>query len=180
MRENDPAICRGPSWVNLVLTRGGWKPEPLWAWRVPTVAENDLSWQLLPPRRAATGLRVIRAARCAVENFGCCPYTRRHRGRRHPLPEAWIGLTVDDVAARFPAGQIKLLRYHRNSRRDDVFLVPPESVALYEELTGNSGQFPTDPVTDRSLRQPAGTVPCRNPQIIMEAQPPQRTRRACR
>ena len=151
------------------------KPEPLWAWRVPTVAENDLSWQLLPPRRAATatGLRIIRPARCAVENFDRCPYTRRHCGRRHPLPEAWIGLTVDDVAARFPAGQIKLLRFHRNSRRDDVFLVPPESLALYEELTGNSGQFAADPVTDdRSLRKPAGTVTCRNNQIIMEGQRP--------
>jgi hypothetical protein len=44
------------------------KPEPLWAWRVPTVGENELTWQYLPPRRAATatGLRVIRAAGCSV------------------------------------------------------------------------------------------------------------------
>lgn len=146
------------------------KPEPAWAWRVPTVGENDLSWLSLPPRRAATatGLRVVRAARCSAVNFGRCPYTRRHCGRHHPLPEAWIGLTVDDVAARFPAGEITLLRFRRNSRRDDVFLVPPGSLALYEELTGESGRFPADPVTaDRSVHRPTGTIACRNEQAAV-------------
>lgn len=149
------------------------KPEPLWAWRVPTVGENDLSWLQLPPRRAATatGLRVIRAAKCGVENFNRCPYTRLHCGQPHPLPEAWTGLTVDDVAAQFPAGQIKLLRFRRNSRRHDVFLVPPASLTLYEELTGESGQFPADPVTDdRTPRTPPGTVACRNPQSAATSQ----------
>lgn len=146
------------------------KPEPLWAWRVPTVGENDLSWLRLPPRRSATatGLRVIRAARCVVENFDRCPFARRHCGQDHPRPAAWTGLTVDDVAAQFPAGQIKLLRFRRNPRRDDVFLVSPESLALYEELTGDSGQFPADPVTDdRSPRTAPGTVVCRNPQTAV-------------
>jgi hypothetical protein len=67
------------------------KPEPAWAWRVPTVGENRLQWDQLPRRRSAyaTGLRVIRPVRCTLVNFDRCPNGGRQCGKRHPLPEPW-------------------------------------------------------------------------------------------
>jgi len=85
---------------------------------------------------------------CAVENFDRCPYKLRDCRKHHPLPEAWMLLTVDDIAARFSAGEIKLLRFRRNSRRDDVFLVPPSAWPCMKSGQATVARFPADPMTD--------------------------------
>src|SRR4029077_17025081 len=122
---------------------------PKWLWRVPTVLNRELgipgegqSWDTLPRRRSVTaaGLRIVRTAKCTPEHFGQCPYGRSHCGKHHPKPEPWPGLSVDDVAAMFPAAQIVALRFWGvrspgNRKRDSVFLVSPESAALYAEVT---------------------------------------------
>jgi hypothetical protein len=149
-----------------------------WAWYVPTVLTRELgipgegqSWDTLPQRRSVTaaGLRRIRPAKCAVENFGRCPYgRRRHCGKLHPRPLPWLGLTVDDVAARFPGGEITTVRFTglrdlKGRKRDAIFLVPPADRALYEELTG----LPADGTApSRGRGEQAGTVPCLSPQPI--------------
>ena len=143
------------------------KPEPAWAWRVPTVGENHLQWDRLPKRRSAyaTGLRLIRPARCTELNFDRCPGGGRQCGKPHPLPEPWHGLWVDDVAARFPAGEIVPLRFWRNKRHNDVFLVPPASLALYEEMTGHKAELVYYPkAEDRPPAKPSPAAECQNNQ----------------
>jgi hypothetical protein len=154
---------------------------PRWAWRVPTVLPGELGidrpasedvWARLPPRRAvaAAGLRVLRIVKCAVGNIDRCPYGRTWCGKHHPRPIPWGGLAVDDVAARFPAGEIVPLRFWGVSmlgsrRRDAVFLVSPADLALYEEMTGWSGGVSFVPDDeDRPPRTPSGAAACRNAQ----------------
>jgi hypothetical protein len=58
------------------------------------------------------------------------------------------------------------MRFRRNSRTSDVFLVSPGSLALYEDMTGRKAGFSFGP-DDGALRQsrPAGEVECRNNQL---------------
>jgi hypothetical protein len=122
------------------------KTEPRWAFRVPTVSENTLDWDRLPPRRAATatGLRTIEPARCTFLNFDRCPATGNAQcGGYHPIARALTGLSIDDVAARYPAGDLVALRFSqvvrrsfRTLRQDDIYVVPSASQAVYEDLTG--------------------------------------------
>ena len=143
------------------------KPEPAWAWRVPTVGENLLPWDRLPPRRSATatGLRIISPAHCTVVNFGRCPNGGRQCGKWHPLAEPWLGLSVDDVAGRFPAREIVPMRFWRNKRHNDVFLVPPAGLAMYEELTGRRAELAFYPnAEDRGPTKPSPSAECRNDQ----------------
>ena len=154
---------------------------PPWAWRVPTVLPRELGidrpydgekWTTMPPRRAVTaaGLRVLRAVKCAVGNIDHCPYGRNWCGKYHPRPVPWGGVTVDDVAAKFPAGEIVLLRFWGatvlgSHRRDAIFLVSPADFRLYEEMTGWSGSVSFKPeAEDRPPPTPSGTVECRDVQ----------------
>ena len=82
-----------------------------------------------------------------MTNFQRCPYGRNWCGRWHPKPLYWGGLSVDDVAAQFPAGKMVLLSFYGvrmpGSRdRKAVFIVPPAGRDLYIELTGWSGVPP--------------------------------------
>jgi hypothetical protein len=142
-------------------------PPPSWAFRVPSVMEADVSWQALPPSRSATanGLRVIGAARCTPENFRRCPDSSSRRcGKFHPKDEPWLHLTVDDVAAQAPAGEIVGMRFYR-SRRSDVFLVSRSSLTLYEELTGQRAALSASPIPETvPPGRPAGAVECQNVQ----------------
>jgi hypothetical protein len=91
-----------------------------------------------------------------------------------PLPPAAGpvgGLTVDDVAARLPAGELRPLRFWGitmlagSRHRDAVFLVSPADFDLYEELTGWPGSVSFEPGDeDRPPREPSGAVDCRNGQ----------------
>jgi hypothetical protein len=134
-----------------IQTIGG-RYRPLWAHRVPTVGSVRIPWNELPRRRSATatGLRNVRRAWCTVTEFDRCPYYPgrgpSHCGEPHPKPEPLRGLTVDDVAGQFPAGEIVALIFDGYQRRDDVFLVRRADVATYEELTGRPAllAFKTD------------------------------------
>jgi hypothetical protein len=144
-------------------------PAPKWSYKVPSVTENTLPWDVLPRRRSAlaTGLRTIVPVRCSLENFHRCPETGRRRcGKSHPFDEPWLGMLVDDVAGQAPAGDIVPMRFRRNSKTSDVFLVSPTSLKLYEDMTGRRAGFSFGPATDGVIRQsrPAGEVECRNDQ----------------
>jgi hypothetical protein len=151
-------------------------PSVKWAWYVPTVLTRELGisgegqpWDTLPRRRSVTaaGLRCIHPAKCDPQHFGRCPYKRRrHCGKFHPLPSPWRGLTVDDVAARFPGREIVTLRYFGfrdlgGRKREATLLVSPADRTLYEELTG----LPADGIARvRESKKQSGTVPCLSPQ----------------
>jgi hypothetical protein len=143
-------------------------PAPRWTDRVPTVRELSLPWDVTPPRRSATaaGLRKIKAARCTVDNFQHCPAGRGRRcGKHHPREEPWIGPLVDDVAAQAPAGEIVPMRFQYTSRKTAVFLVPPSSLALYEEMTGQNAGLSYSPTIETvPPARPAGHIECENTQ----------------
>jgi hypothetical protein len=106
----------------------------------------------MPKARSATatGLRKIRKTHCSVIEFDRCPYYPgrgpSHCGKFHPKPEPWPGLTIDDVASQFPAGEIVALPFDGYQRRDDVFLVGRPDIAIYEELTGQPARIGVQPV----------------------------------
>jgi len=143
-------------------------PVPKWAYKVPTVMENSLAWDVVPRRRTAlaTGLRTITPVRCSLENVDRCPESGRRRcGQLHPADRPWHGLLIDDVAAQVPAGEIVPMKFRRSSRSSDVLLVSPASRALYEDLTGRTARAYFDGAAEplRSSR-PSGEVECRNDQ----------------
>jgi len=147
---------------------------------VPTVLTRELgidrpddhTWDAMPPRRAvaAAGLRVLRTVKCTVGNIDRCPYGQNWWGKYHPRPAPWGGLAVDDVVAKFPAGEIVRLRFWGvtmpgNPRRDAIFLVSPADFARYEEMTGWSGSVSFEPgAEDLPPRAPSGAAECRNVQ----------------
>jgi hypothetical protein len=160
-----------------------WTLPPKWAWRVPSVLSREgameaswesVDWRTVPPRRTvrAVGLRQINAAKCSMTNFERCPYGQNWCGRWHPRPLYWGGLSVDDVAAQFPAGKMVLLSFYGvrmpGSRdRKAVFIVPPAGRDLYTELTGWSGVPSFVPEKeDRQPREPTGAIECRNVQPV--------------
>lgn len=103
-----------------------------------------MPWSSLPPRRSATvrGPSRFVALACTASNFGTCPTSSKKRPKRpcgkcHPKREPWSGLTVDDLAALVPAAQIVPMRDLHN----DVHLVAPDTVKLFRELTGLSGEY---------------------------------------
>jgi hypothetical protein len=149
-----------PVWFNDAGAR------PPWLNDVPALGCNPMPWDIaLPARRqvTATGLGVLRAVRCDISQFGGrCPDTGRHPcGRHHPAITAGrIGLTVDDVAAMLPAGQLVPLRYWTGT----AFLVSPEDFATYQDMTGGQGHWQPGGKTipgKRTIRQKP--EPCRNP-----------------
>jgi hypothetical protein len=138
------------------------------------VQETALGWARLPPRGAATatGLRTIEPARCTLVNFDRCPASGgRQCGAYHPIARA-VSLTIDDVAARYPAGDLVALRVSqivrrsfRTYRQDDVFIVPSASQALYEDLTGTRVRLTFRPqAEERPPKRPAGPHECQNTQ----------------
>jgi len=135
-----------------IQTIGG-QYRPLWAHRVPTVGSVQMAWDVMPRARSATatGLRKIRKTHCIVIEFDRCPYYPgrgpSHCGKFHPKPEPWPGLTVDDVASQFPAGEIVALSFDGYQRRDDVFLVGRHDVAIHEELTGQPARIAAQSAT---------------------------------
>jgi hypothetical protein len=153
--------------------RAGWLPvwfldsdrTPPWFHEVPALGCNKMPWSSLPPRRSATALGPSRfvARACTVMNFGTCPTGTRkrpkpHCGAYHPYRQPWRGLTVDDVAAMLPAERIVPMR----ALRGDVHLVAPETLTLFEELTGQKGAYFPDTHRPRGGRA-AESAFCVNP-----------------
>lgn len=128
---------------------------PAWFFHVPSIGMNRLPWDVLPAPRSATvttGLRTVRAVNCGSAEVPLCPDKRARRssacGKHHAVHEPWTGMTVDDVAALTPAGQIVPLAY----RRKEVLLVSPSSRALYEELVGATASANELAAPDRLVR----------------------------
>lgn len=130
---------------------------PKWFNRVPSVGFYDLPWDVLPVRRSAraTGLRTISTAKCDYSSFPVrCPHQARGRcGKRHPKHDPWTGLTMDDVAARVPAGLIIPMRFPRLRGGSDVLLVSPESLSLYESVTGRANEVVFNPLAELPRRR---------------------------
>ena len=132
--------------------RAGWLPiwfldsatTPEWFHQVPALGCNVLPWSSLPARHSATALGPSRfiAHPCTASSFGTCPTGTGKRPRRpcgefHPKREPWRGLTVDDVAAMIPAEEIVPMRDLRGA----VHLVAPANLALFQDITGLSGDY---------------------------------------
>lgn len=131
---------------------------------VPAFGSNPLRWdEYLPPPRtaAALGLTAVEAVKCdaAIGAFDRCPDGKRRAcGKYHPKRSPWLGLYVDDVAARLPAGEIVPLA----SRDGRTYLVSPGDLALYGELTNGLGEWA--PGRARKPGKPAQEPgPCANP-----------------
>lgn len=130
---------------------------PPWFHRVPSVAMNDRPWPWdeLPPKRAVTvtgGAKILLPLKCDSSNdyiWPVCPIRKRgHCGKWHMRHEPWFPLTVDDIAERVPGGDMVAMRYlDRN-----VFLVPPESLTKYEEITGYKAELLFAPAAEMRLR----------------------------
>jgi hypothetical protein len=108
-----------------------------WLYHVPTIEAPTMSWDFLPKQNTVTaiGVRRIEAEKCAPgSRWQVCPLTGRGWCRStHPFAVLCPGFTVDAVAAMVAAGQLVPLRYFTGF----VYLVDPESAALYQELGGN-------------------------------------------
>lgn len=138
---------------------------PRWFWHVPSVGMNpQMRWDTMPPKRAATvttGLRVVKAVKCHPVNLYRCPDTKgRHCGKYHARHEPWTGMTVDDVAAGLPAGEIAPMRFFGKQ----ILLVSPDSRRLYEEMIGRPVELAFPPSRTRTSQRQAGAVECENPQ----------------
>lgn len=142
---------------------------PSWLAEVPAFGCNERSWDKLPKPHAvtATGLTAVETLRCTVGAFGRCPDgNRRPCGKFHPKRSPWLGLAVDDVAARLPAGEIVPLA----ARDGRTYLVSPASLALYRDLTDGLGDWA--PGRTRKPRQAAQEPgPCANPRHDAPASP---------
>jgi hypothetical protein len=158
-----------PIWFNDAGARPSWLKE------VPALGCNAMPWHVtLPGRRqvTATGLGVLSIVRCDISHFGgTCPVTGRHPcGKRHPLVTAGrIGVTVDDVAAMLPAGQLVPLRY----RSGTAYLVSPQDLATYKDMTGGQGDWKPGGKTapgKRAIRQKPEI--CRNSSHNDQPAPP--------
>jgi hypothetical protein len=123
---------------------------PKWMLRVPSVGMNKLPWDVVPSERQVTvagGAQILKAVRCS--DMPLCPERRRgHCDKRHIQPEPWRGLTVDDVAEQVPNGQMIPIRYLGKY----VHLVSPESLALYEDVTGRRAELTFTPAAEMRLR----------------------------
>ncbi|MFE0023816.1 hypothetical protein [Amycolatopsis sp. NPDC059021] len=159
----------------------GWLPvwfldsdrKPPWFYEVPTLGCNDLPWSSLPPRRAAPALgpRRMIPTRCTISDYNTCPTagrpttgrTKRRRskgacGRLHPKPEPWPGLTVDDVAAMLPAGELVAMR----DLLGDVRLISPADLELFQDMTELSGEYRPGTATRLRGRPAPRTTECAN------------------
>ncbi|HEX6347112.1 hypothetical protein [Umezawaea sp.] len=147
----------------------GWLPvwfldsdnTPPWFHQVPALGCNTLRWSSLPVRRSATAFGPSRfvALACRVPNFGSCPADGRSPcGKHHPRREPWRGLTVDDIAEMIPAREMVPMR----DLLGHVHLVSPENLALFQDLTGTSGEYRPGSAP-AGVRAAAGTTTCVNP-----------------
>lgn len=143
---------------------------PDWAFRVPTVGQQPYAWRYLPPRRAilANGFREFTAIRCTAGNLPRCLNGYGWCGRYHPQAEPRV-VPIDEIASRFPAGDIVALRIGAMSGlKGGVYLFSAESAALYAELTGKSAALAFDVYReDRPRLYDVGRLECQSIQAAL-------------
>lgn len=135
IRRTKQAVAGGLSTSIWISDRAS-DDRPAWFSRVPSVAMNQLPWDVIPASRSVTaiGLRCVEETPCEWGRFEVCPERRHGRprfcGGWHPKLIPWAGMTLDDVAAGAPGGEVVPFQVGKH-----VHLVPPESIDLYEEFT---------------------------------------------
>lgn len=140
---------------------------PSWNWKVPSIRMNpEVPWDVVPSRRSVTvvsGVRIIVPLRCQdiPPDRNSCPRRRYRCNAWHAIHEPRLGIVVDDVAARFPAGELVPMSYRTFTRGDYILLVSPADKAQYEEIAGRSGDVPLRQPRQRLLQ--AGRVECAAP-----------------
>jgi hypothetical protein len=121
---------------------------PGWMFQVPSVRMNEQPWNAVPRTRSVTvvsGVRVIRAGRCRDIPDSPCPNRRRGCNRWHPISEPRLGVTVDDLAALVPNGELVPISYKTLGGDTYTLIVSRADKATYEEVTGDSGDLPLRP-----------------------------------
>lgn len=137
--------------------RAGWtslwssdsEQRPKWVDTVPTL-RAAANWAERPPQGTATaiGPRTVSVGRCEPGQLG--PGCKRPCRRLHrPYFELIRGLTVDDVAARMPAGDLVPLQY----RPGYIYLTPPDDLARYVEMTGRDAAWTPGSFNERRSRE---------------------------
>jgi hypothetical protein len=126
-----------------------------WFGRVPSIGMNRRPWDTVPPRYSAvvgSGTGHIKAVRCTSSSGIVCRDRRTGWcGAYHPVREPLRGLFVDNIAEMVPLGQLVPMRFRLATKPDPViYLVPPDSLRRYEELTFEAAGFaiaPPPPLT---------------------------------
>lgn len=85
---------------------------PDWLYKVPTVQCQNRSWETTPdPHRVpAIGVRSIEVKPCSSMWFPRCPYQRGWCGQLHLWARPREGLSIADVAAMVPVGDLTPVR----------------------------------------------------------------------
>lgn len=123
--------------------------EPLWLFdrpshplhgQVPSVGLEARSWDPLPPAGtvAAAGMQDIRAVRCQDLRGVPCPRTGTWRrcGGWHPGYFPLQGILADEVAERFPAGELVTLARKTTDGRLLYVVTTAAAKRLHVELVG--------------------------------------------
>ena len=143
---------------------------------MPTIRHNDheITWEQRPPKHSvpAIGLRRIVRAHCTVAGpFDHCPNNKRSGFCHdwHPDYELVRGWTLDDVLVG--TGE-HAVTFHQDRKRQ-VSVVLADSIHVYAELTGVTGEF-TPGNRARLLRSADddGTRECTAVRATLPAPPP--------
>jgi hypothetical protein len=123
--------------------------DPKWLFQVPSVRMNEQPWNAVPRSGSVTvvsGVRIIGARRCRDTPEDRCPNSRR-TGRRfcndwHPVHEPKLGVTVDDLAALIPAGELVPISYRSRNGKVYTFIVDRVDKQRYEDVSGIPADLP--------------------------------------
>ena len=121
---------------------------PPWLFEVPSVRMNEQPWNAVPRAGSVTvvsGVRIIEARRCRNIPDSPCPNRRRGCNRWHPIHEPRLGLTVDDLAALIPTGELVPINYKTLSGRTYTLIVSRNDKERYEAVSGTSADLPLRP-----------------------------------
>lgn len=121
---------------------------PQWLFQVPGVRMNEQPWNTVPRAGSVTvvsGVRVISARRCHNIPDSPCPNRRRGCSLWHPVHEPRLGVTVDDLAALVPSGDLVPINYKTLSGRTYTLIVGRNDKERYEAVSGVSADLPLRP-----------------------------------
>lgn len=118
---------------------------PQWLFKVPGVRMNEQPWNTVPRPGSVTvvsGVRVVTAKRC--RNIPDSPCSNRRRGcnQWHPIHGPRLGVTVDDLAALVPNGELVPINYKTLSGGSYTLIVSRVDKERYEAVSGASAELP--------------------------------------
>lgn len=121
---------------------------PAWLFKVPGVRMNEQSWNTVPRAGSVTvvsGVRVVTARRCRNIPDSPCPSRRRGCNQWHPMHEPRLGVTVDDLAALIPNGDLVPISYKTLTGGTYTIIVSRNDKERYEAVSGTSSDLPLRP-----------------------------------